>query len=56
MFVINERGLLVYRGALDNAPLGKPEASEPKVNYVDLAIGNLKAGFNVLKPDTKSYG
>jgi peroxiredoxin len=56
MFVINERGALVYRGALDNAPGGKPEASEAKVNYVDLAIGNLKAGFAVLKPDTKPYG
>lgn len=56
MFVINERGVLVYRGGLDNAQLGKVEGSAAKVNYVDAALTDLKSGHGVTTSDTKSYG
>jgi peroxiredoxin len=56
MYVIDAKGLLVYRGAIDNAPSGKPEGDEKLVNYVDAAIADLKAGKPVGKADTKAYG
>lgn len=55
-FVINEKGLLVYKGALDNAPLGKVQGDQKKVNYVDAAITDIKAGRAVATSDTKPYG
>jgi peroxiredoxin len=56
MFVINERGLLVYQGALDNAPKGRVESLALKTNYVDMAIADLRSGHAVLKDSTRPYG
>lgn len=55
MFVIDAKGMLAYRGALDNAPLGKLEG-EKKVNYVEAAIAEIKGGKPVTTKETKSYG
>ena len=54
MYVINEDGVLVYQGAIDNAPFGK--ASGTTKNFVDLALADLKAGNAVETADTKPYG
>lgn len=54
MFVIDPQGVLVYRGALDNAPLGK--AKDKKVNYVEMALADLAAGRPVATPETQAYG
>jgi peroxiredoxin len=54
MFVIDEKGVLVYRGGIDNAPLG--EAEGPVVNHVDAALGDLAAGRKVARPEAKPYG
>jgi len=56
LFVINERGLLVYRGALDNAPLGRVESTASKINYVEAAIADLKSGHGVTMSDVRPYG
>jgi hypothetical protein len=57
MYLINEKGVLLYRGALDNAPHGEViEKGQPKVNYVDLALKDLKAGKSATTPETKPYG
>lgn len=56
MYLIDEQGVLRYRGAFDNAPGGTPEGGAAKVNYVDAALADLKAGRAVQLPDTKSYG
>lgn len=56
MYVIDPKGTLVYRGAIDNAPMGKVENGEAVANYVDLALADIKAGKPVAKPETKSYG
>ncbi|MCY2959454.1 MAG: thioredoxin family protein [Planctomycetota bacterium] len=56
MYVIDAKGNLAYRGAIDNAPNGKPEDGAALVNYVDAALADLKAGKPVAKPETKSYG
>lgn len=55
MFVIDAKGMLAYRGALDNAPQGKVEGDK-KINYVETAISELKTGKPVTTKETKSYG
>ena len=55
-FVIDTKGNLVYRGALDNAPGGKLADGDKLTNYVEAAIAEVKAGKPVTKADTKSYG
>lgn len=58
LFVIDAKGTLVYRGAIDNSPDG--EGQSPKdgklTNYVDAALDDLAAGRAVKTPDTKAYG
>ena len=56
MFVIDAKGVLVYQGALDNAPMGKVEGDGERVGYVDAALADLAAGKAVQKPETKAYG
>ena len=51
--VIDAKGNLAYRGAIDNAM--DKEAKE-KVNYVGAAVAELKAGKPVTKAETRSYG
>lgn len=55
MFVINGDGVLVYQGALDNAPLGNL-SGDVAVNYVDEALEALTAGEAVAQANTKPYG
>ena len=54
LFVIDATGTLVYRGAVDNAPLGTPKG-EP-VNHVDQALVDCASGVAVRTSDTKAYG
>ncbi len=56
IFIIDEKGNLVYRGALDNAPNGKVSGEGARVDYVSDAIADLKAGRAVKQADTKAYG
>jgi peroxiredoxin len=56
MFVIDGNGVVVYRGAIDNAQDGEPEQGAPFVNYVDRALGDMSAKRPIAMPDTKSYG
>lgn len=56
LFVINDRGLLVYSGALDNAPRGIVERAASKTNYVDAAIDDLRSGHAVTTSSTRPYG
>jgi len=56
IFVLDEKGVLVYKGALDNAPAGKVDGGGTMVNYVDAAIADMKSGKPIQKAETKSYG
>jgi peroxiredoxin len=58
MYVIDPQGTLVYRGAIDNSPDGEMQSpTDGKlVNYVDEALGALKAHAPVKVPETKAYG
>ena len=57
LYIVDKQGVLVYRGALDNAPLGKVEVEGAAVtNYVEAAIGDLRGGRPVATPETVAYG
>jgi peroxiredoxin len=61
MMVIDEKGVLVYRGAIDNSPDGEgqsaPDANgKGLVNYVDSALADIGAGKPVSTSETKAYG
>ncbi len=54
MYVVDPQGVLVYAGALDNAPMGRHEGGY--VNHVARALDDLAAGRPVKTPQTKPYG
>ena len=61
MFVISPKGVLIYNGAIDNAPLedaaaDKTQDGAPYVNYVDQALTQSLAGQKVATPSTAPYG
>jgi hypothetical protein len=56
LFVINERGALVYMGALDNAPMGRVERASAKTNYIVAALEDLRSGHGVTTSSTRPYG
>ena len=58
MYVVNAEGVLVYRGAIDNSPDGEGQSPEggKLVNYVESAIGAVRAGAKVSPAETKAYG
>ena len=61
MFVINPKGILVYNGAIDNAPREdaietKTEGGETYINYVDQALKEGLAGKPISTQTTQPYG
>jgi peroxiredoxin len=62
MFVIDPKGILIYDGAIDNAPredenVAKNDSGEPFVNYVDRALTeSMVNGKKVSVPSTPPYG
>jgi peroxiredoxin len=55
MYVVDAKGVLVYAGAIDNAPDGDPDDGK-LVDHVSQAIEDLSAGRAVAVPETKAYG
>lgn len=65
LFVIDARGTLVYRGGLDNAPVGKVDDARPRLPqtkagtlepYLELALADLAKTRALRLPDTPAYG
>lgn len=58
MYVIDQHGTLVYRGAIDNSPDGEGESPTggKLVNFVSAALADLDAGKSVTTPETEAYG
>jgi peroxiredoxin len=56
MFIIDQKGNVVYEGAIDNAAMGKPRAGEDLINYVDKALGELISGKPMSVTKTDAYG
>lgn len=65
MFIISKDGTLIYRGGLDNAPIGTVDADRPRlpdskegelVNYVKAALEDYNAERALRLADTPAYG
>lgn len=58
MYVIDDEGVLVYAGAIDNSPDGEGESptGDELVNYVDEAIAAINADRQPEVSETKAYG
>jgi peroxiredoxin len=58
MFIVDGKGVLVYRGAIDNSPdaEGQSPTGGTLVNYVESALADLSAGRPVQTADTEAYG
>jgi len=58
MYVIDGKGTLVYRGAIDNSPDGEGESPQggTLVNYVEAALADVAAGRPVKTKETEAYG
>jgi peroxiredoxin len=58
MFVIDDKGILRYKGAIDNSPDGEGESAPggKLVSYVDEALAAVAAGKPVTTAETKAYG
>jgi peroxiredoxin len=65
LFVISKAGDLIYRGAIDNAPIGKVDPERPRlpdakegslINYVSAALEDAKASKALRLPETAAYG
>ncbi|MBK8260842.1 MAG: redoxin family protein [Nannocystis sp.] len=55
VYVIDEAGALVYRGALDNAPMGEPDGGA-RIAYLEDALAALAGGVAVAIPETRAWG
>lgn len=58
IMVVDEKGILVYRGAVDNSPDGEGQSAPDNklVSYVDSALADISAGRPVATSETKAYG
>ncbi len=55
LYVVDDKGLLVYRGGLDNAPMGEPDGGT-RIAYLEDALAALTAGKPVTAAETKAWG
>ena len=56
IYVIDDGGTLVYRGAIDNAPYGEVNGGGEYVNHLSAALNNLRAGEAITTAETPAYG
>lgn len=57
LYVVDDKGVLVYRGGLDNAPMGTPDPPDsPRVAHLEDALAALAAGKPVAAPETRAWG
>ncbi len=65
LFIIDPKGVLVYRGGIDNAPMNVVDDARPRpagqkagarFNYVQAALDELAKGKKVTFADTPAYG
>jgi peroxiredoxin len=56
MFVIDKKGILAYKGAIDDKPSASAEDIPKARNWVSLALDSLRAGKKVAIAETRSYG
>jgi len=56
MYIVDEKGALVYRGGLDNAPMGEPREGGSRVAEFEDSLAALVAGKPVPAAETKAWG
>jgi len=60
LVIVDAKGIVVYKGAVDNSPDGEGESPQPEgaklVNYVEQALAEIAEGKPVSVPSTKPYG
>lgn len=56
VFLIDAKGTLVYRGAIDNAPIGEVDGGGAYRNHLAEALAEVRAGKPVSVAETPSYG
>ncbi len=56
VYLIDDTGTLVYRGAIDNAPFGEVEGGGVLINYLADALKELRGNTPVTTPETAPYG
>jgi peroxiredoxin len=65
LFIIDPKGVLVYRGGIDNAPMNVVDDARPRpsgqtagsrFNYVEAALAELAKGKQITFSDTPAYG
>ncbi|HEY0257703.1 MAG TPA: redoxin domain-containing protein [Candidatus Methylacidiphilales bacterium] len=56
MFVIDDKGVLVYAGGIDDKPSADPADPAPQTNYVTTALDEAMSGKAVTTPTAKPYG
>lgn len=56
MYIIDSEGILRYNGAIDNAPRGNVRGGGELVNYVKVALEQLRNGETVSPSETRPYG
>lgn len=56
MFIINAKGILVYKGAIDDKPTASQADIEGAKNFVTAALTEIKAGKPVSVSETRPYG
>lgn len=56
MYVIDEKGVLRYNGAIDNIPSANPASVRTAQNYVRPAVNNVLAGEEVVVKSSQPYG
>lgn len=55
-FIIDPKGVLVYKGGIDSIPSADQSDIAKAENYVSAALADLEAGKKVAKSSTKPYG
>jgi len=55
-FIINDKGVLVYKGGVDSVASSKIEDIAGATNYVRESLNAIAAGQKVASPSTKPYG
>lgn len=56
LFIINEEGILVYKGAIDDKPTASQEDVEGAKNFISAALTEIKGGQPVTVSETQPYG
>ena len=56
MFVIDDKGTLVYEGAIDDTQGGDPDPGETVTNYVEQALQSIANGTPMQPTHTKAWG